>query len=78
MVATRVEDLTRFGQGLDDMPKRVLVKQAGVFVAHLRRLYGFPRLVRLMGSIARERRQILKAHPDTVAVPKNAEDIELL
>ena len=65
--ATRVEDLTRFGHGLDDMPKKVLVKQAGVLVAHLRRRYGFTHLVRLMGSIARQRRQILKAHPDTVA-----------
>jgi len=65
-VASRVEDLARFGQGLDDMPKKVLVKQAGVLVGHLRRRYGLTRLVRLMGSIARERRQILTAHPDTV------------
>jgi hypothetical protein len=67
VAATRVEDLARFGHGLDNMPKRVLVKQAGVLVADLRRRYGLARLVRLMGSIARERRQILKAHPDTVA-----------
>jgi len=67
VAATRVEDLTRFGQGLDDMPKKVLVKQAGVLLAHLRRRYGLLGLVRLMGSMARERRQILKAHPETVA-----------
>ena len=65
--ATRVEDLTRFGQGIDDMPKKVLVKQAGVLLAHLRRRYGLLGLVRLMGPIARERRQILKTHPETVA-----------
>ena len=58
VAAARVEDLARFGQGLDDMPKRVLFKQAGVLVAHLRRRYGLLRLVRLMGSMARERRQI--------------------
>ena len=50
VAATRVEDLVRFGQALDDMPKRVLVKQAGVLVGHLRRRYGLPRLVRLMGQ----------------------------
>jgi hypothetical protein len=48
------------------MPKAVLVKQAGVLIGHLSRRYGLVRLVRLMGSIARERRRILKAHPDTV------------
>jgi hypothetical protein len=67
VAAARVEDLARFGRALDDLPKRVLFKQAGVLVAHLRRRYGLLRLVRLMGSMARERRQIPKAHPDTVA-----------
>lgn len=67
MTATRVEDLSRFGRPIDDMPKKVLVKQAGTLVSHLRQRYGTLRLARLMRTIARERRRIVKAHPDTVA-----------
>ncbi len=66
-VITRVEDLARFGRGLDDMPKKVLVRQAGVLVTHLRRRYGILDLIRLTGSIARERRRIVRTHPETVA-----------
>lgn len=66
-VATRVEDLAGFGRPIDNMPKRVLVRQAGAMFAQLRRRYGLVRLVRLVGTMARERRQVLKAHSGTVA-----------
>ncbi len=67
MVATpRVEGLAQYGKGLDDMPRRVLVKQAGVLVSELRRRYGTWGLSRMVFDIARERRRIQSAHPDTV------------
>ena len=64
---TRVEDLARYGEAIDDLPKRVLARQAKVLVSELRRRYGTRGLVRMMVSILRERRHIKKTHPDTVA-----------
>lgn len=64
--ATHVEDLSRFGRPLDDMPKRVLVKQGVVLLGELRHRYGTRRLLRMLGQIAKERRRIRKAFPDAV------------
>jgi hypothetical protein len=65
--ATRVEDLGQYGKALDDMPKGVMARQAGVIVAELRRRYGTRGFLRMVVSIARERRRIQKTHPATVA-----------
>ncbi len=68
--ATRVEELAQYGKGLDDMPKKVLARQAMVLVSELRRRYGTWRLVRTLAAVAGERRKIQNAHPDTVAILK--------
>ncbi len=65
--ATHVEDLAQYGKALDDMPKRVLARQARVLVASLRRRYGTRGFLRMIVPIAKERRRIQKAHPATVA-----------
>ncbi len=67
MTATRVEELSQFGKPLDDMPKRVLVRQMRVVLGELRRRYGVGRLAALVVAMGRERRRLQRAHPDTVA-----------
>jgi hypothetical protein len=65
-MATRVEELSQFGKALDDMPKRVLVRQASILVTELRRRYGTWGLAKMIVPILRERRRVERAHPATV------------
>jgi hypothetical protein len=65
--ANRVEDLSRYGKPLDDMPKRVIARQGLVLLGELRRRYGVLGLVRMMVPMVRERREILRSFPDVVA-----------
>jgi hypothetical protein len=65
---TNVTTLDQYGKGLDDMPKKVIARQAIVMVSELRRRYGIVGLIRIMGSMVGERRRIVKRNLDTVAV----------
>ena len=67
MTATRVDELERYGKGVDDMPKRVLARQGWALVSELRRRYGTRRLARMAVAIAKERRAIQLAHSAVVA-----------
>ncbi len=63
---TRVEDLERYGRGLDNMPTRVVARQSIVFIGELRRRYGMAGVARTMWSMLKERREMLKTHADVV------------
>jgi len=67
VTATRVEELAQYGTAIDDLPKGLMARQAGVFLLELRRRYGTLGLVRMIPPIIRERRHLVRAHPDTVA-----------
>lgn len=60
----QVEHLRRYGKGIDDMPKRVLVRQSGVMLGELRRRYGTRGLVRLVRPMLRERRRLERDHAE--------------
>jgi hypothetical protein len=66
MTTNRVNELDRYGRGIDDMPKALLAKQGWVMVSELRRRYGTRETARMMVAIAKERRAIQRAHPDVM------------
>ncbi len=66
VTATRVEDLERYGKGIDDMPKRLLARQGWILMSELRRRYGVRGLVLMAMAITKERRAIQRAHPEVV------------
>ena len=63
---TRVEELERYGRGIDDMPRRVILRQSFAAMRALRRRYGTWRLVRLGIAVGRERRVVRRRHPEVV------------
>ena len=67
MTATRVDELERYGKGIDDMPKGLLARQGWALLSELRRRYGTWRFARMAAAITKERRAIRLAHSDVVA-----------
>ncbi len=63
---TTVEELERFGRGIDDMPKSVIARQSFAALRALRRRYGTWRLLQLGLAVGRERRAVRRRHPDVV------------